>query len=34
MSDASKTKSEDEWQAILTPEQVRPSWRRHAFGPA
>ena len=24
MSDASKTKSEDEWRAILTPEQVRP----------
>jgi peptide-methionine (R)-S-oxide reductase len=25
MSDASKTKSEDEWRAILTPEQVRRS---------
>jgi hypothetical protein len=26
MSDASKVKSDDEWQAILTPEQVCPSW--------
>ena len=25
MSNASKTKSEEEWRAILSPEQVRPS---------
>jgi hypothetical protein len=28
MSDVSKAKSEEEWRAILTPEQVRPSGLR------
>jgi peptide-methionine (R)-S-oxide reductase len=27
MSNASKAKSEEEWRAVLTPEQVRPSCR-------
>jgi len=29
MSDASKAKSEEEWRAILSPEQVRPVIASH-----